>query len=155
MKLNRFVALAVIAVLVVGVMGILATRSFAQTSDSRPQQAQATEAPDSQVSANGPDGDKVDEQVGDQTSADTGAEVNDGAQAEGGDGQEAAPAGTPAITADAAQKTAEAYLNAGAATQVELDDEDGTLIYSVAIGGTDVKVDAMTGKVLNTETGQD
>lgn len=155
MKLNRFFALAAIALLVVGAMGAIAARTFAQTPIPHAQEVQATEATDSQMSANGPDGDNVDEQVGDQTSADTGAEVNGGAQTESGDGQDAAPSGTPAITAEAAQKTAEAYLNAGAASKVQLDDENGKLIYSVEIGGNDVKVDAMTGEVLGVDTGQD
>jgi uncharacterized membrane protein YkoI len=144
MKINRIVALAAIALLVVGAMGVVATRSFARTTHSTAQ-VQATEAPDDEEAV-GADTDDVEEQVGDQDTAD--AETGD-------DGQDAPPAGTPAITAEEAQATAEAYLNAGTATQVELDDEDGQLIYSVEIGGTDVKVDAMTGTVLGTETGQD
>jgi len=43
-------------------------------------------------------------------------------------------AGTPAITADQAKAAAEAHLNAGAATRVQLDDENGKLVYSVEIG---------------------
>ncbi|MCB0025738.1 MAG: PepSY domain-containing protein, partial [Caldilinea sp.] len=61
----------------------------------------------------------------------------------------------PAITADQARATAEAQLNAGAASKVELDDENGQLVYSVEIGGVDVKVDAMTGVVVTVESGQD
>jgi uncharacterized membrane protein YkoI len=38
---------------------------------------------------------------------------------------------------------------------VELDDENGQLVYSVEIGSSDVKVDAMTGTVLGVETGED
>jgi uncharacterized membrane protein YkoI len=96
------------------------------------------------------DTDTVEEQVGDQNGPDNGTEVR-----EAGDGQDDAPAGTPVITADTARQTAEAYLNAGPATQVELDDENGALVYSVEIGTTDVKVDAMTGAVLGMDTGQD
>jgi uncharacterized membrane protein YkoI len=96
------------------------------------------------------DTDNVEVQEGDQNGPDNGAEVR-----EAGAGQDAAPAGTPLITADTARQTAEAYLNAGPATQVELDDENGKLVYSVEIGTTDVKVDAMTGAVLGTDTGQD
>jgi uncharacterized membrane protein YkoI len=144
MKINRIVALAVIALLVVGAMGAVATRSFARTTHPTAQ-VQATEAPDDEDTV-AADTDDVEEQVGDQDEADT--ETGD-------DGQDALPAGTPAITAEEAQATAEAYLNAGTATQVELDDEDGQLVYSVEIGGTDVKVDAMTGTVLGAETGQD
>jgi uncharacterized membrane protein YkoI len=101
----------------------------------------------------GADTDDAEEQVGDQNAADP---STDSGQAETGDNErDAVPAGTPAITAEQAQATAEVYLNAGTATQVELDDEDDQLIYSVEIGGTDVKVDAMTGTVLGVETGQD
>jgi uncharacterized membrane protein YkoI len=144
MKINRFVALAAIALLVVGAMGAVAARSFAQTSHPTAQ-VQATEAPDEEEAV-GADTDNVEEQVGDQDAADT----------ETGDKeQDAVPDGTAAYTAEQAQATAEAYLNAGTATQVELDDENGQLVYSVEFGGTDVKVDAMTGTVLGVETDQD
>jgi len=98
----------------------------------------------------GADTDQVDEQVGDQNAADDAAEGPEAA-----DGQDAAPVGTPSITADQAKAAAEAHLNAGAATQVQLDDENGTLVYSVEIGTSDVKVDAMTGAVLSVDSGQD
>jgi len=172
MKIKRFVALAAIALLVVGAMGAMAARSFAQTPHPATH-VQVTEAPDEEEIV-GANTDDVEEQVGDQNAADTempdkeeivGADTDDveeqvgdqnAADTETGDNeQDAVPAGTPAITAKEAQATAEAYLNAGTATQVELDDEDGQLVYSVEIGGTDVKVDAMTGTVLGVETGQD
>ena len=80
------------------------------------------------------DADTVDQQVSEQV---------------GGTTADPAPAGTPAITADAAKAAAEASLNAsGKATTVTLDDENGKLVYSVQIGQTDVKVDANTGTVL-------
>lgn len=175
MKINRFLAMAVIALLVVGAMGAISARSFAQTAQPQPQM-QATAAPE--ASAQGPDTDTVDEQVGDQSGPDS-AESNPDVEAPGGpdtdtvqegdqtgantgmdanensDGQESAPVATPAISAEAAQKTAEAYLKAGPATRVELDDENGKPIYSVEFNGTDVKVDAITGEVLTVETGQD
>jgi uncharacterized membrane protein YkoI len=62
------------------------------------------------------------------------------------------PAGTPAITAADAQQAAEAFLNSGTAMQVTLDDENGQLVYSVRIGETDVKVDAMTGAVIGADS---
>lgn len=68
---------------------------------------------------------------------------------------EAALVGTPAITAEAAQQAAETYLNAGAATEVELEDNNGQLVYSVEISGTDVIVDAITGQVVGTKVGED
>ena len=174
MRINRLIALAAIAVLVLGAVGASSYRAFAESARGPAAQSQdcatnqsddATEVrgavdtdtvdlqcgdqngPDTEEAVSATDTDDVEEQVGDQNGLDNGAEVSEG--------QETAPTGTPALTAQVAQDTAEGYLNAGTATQVELDDEDGTLIYSVEIGGSDVKVDAMTGVVLGVETGQD
>lgn len=174
MKINRFIALAAIALLVVAGLGTIATRSFARSSHSPAAQAQdcnqqdddsaeVQDAPDTDdveeqcgdqneadaedgEEAVGPDTDNVEEEVGDQNEADTGDEA---------DVAESVPAGTPAITAEEAQAAAlTAY--SGTIVQTELDDEDGQLVYSVEFdGGVDVKVDAMTGEVLGTETGQD
>jgi len=177
MKINRFVALAVIALLVVGAMGAVAYRAYAHGTFAPAAQSQdCTNQDDDTLQNAGPDTDNVDLQCGDQNAADTenGAEAvgpdtdnveeqvgdqnaaDTGEEAESADGQESAPTGTPAITAEAAQQTAEVYLNAGTATKVELDDENGALVYSVEFAnGSDVKVDAMTGAVLGVETGQD
>lgn len=176
MKLNRFFVIGAIALLLVGALGTIATRTFAQSATAPAAQSQdcaasqaddATEVAsaaadtdaedlqcgdqneaDTEEAANAPDTDDV--QEGDQNGTDDSAEVS-----EPSGGQDADPAGTPAITAEAAQKSAEAYLNAGAAAKVELDDENGQLVYSVEIGATDVKIDAMTGAVLTTEDGED
>lgn len=61
MKINRFIALTVIALLVVGVMGAISLKAFAQTAN--PPAAQPQEIEDQ---ATGPDTDNVDEQVGEQ-----------------------------------------------------------------------------------------
>jgi len=175
MRISRLIALAAIAVLVLGVVGASSYRAFAQSArgpvaqsqdcanqDDDTAQIQGGDTDnvelqcgdqndaDTEEAVSATDTDSVEEQVGDQNTGGTGAE-----EGEAVDGQETGPAGTPAITAEAARSAAESYLNAGTATQVELDDEDGALIYSVEIGGTDVKVDAMTGAVLGVETGQD
>lgn len=65
--------------------------------------------------------------------------------------QQDLPAGKAAITFDAAKQIAESFLNAGSATKIMLDDENGKLIYSVEIGSIDVKVDATNGTVLYTD----
>jgi uncharacterized membrane protein YkoI len=170
MKISRIVAFAAIALLVVGAIGSTAARSFAQTA--QPSTPAVVQGATDNGQAVASDTDDVDEQVGDQNAADSGEEVSasdtdnveeqvgdqnaaDSEVAEAGDGQETAPTGTPAITADQAKATAEAHLNAGTATKVELDDENGQLVYSVEIGTSDVKVDAMTGAVLSVETGED
>jgi uncharacterized membrane protein YkoI len=139
MKLNRFIALAAIALLIVGAMGAVSMKVFAQPASQTENCDQQDD--DTAEVQDAPDTDNVDLKCGDQNEADD---------------AETAPIGTPAITAEAAQKTAEAYLNAGTATKVELDDENGKLIYSVEFANnTDVKVDAMTGDVLGTEPTED
>ncbi len=66
--------------------------------------------------------------------------------------ESAALQGQATVTADQSKAAAEA-ANAGAkATQVELDNENGVLVYSVQLdNGLDVKVDAGNGSVLHTE----
>ena len=154
MKLNRFIALAAIALLVVGAMGAISMKAFAQSATPPAQSETCAQQDDDAAEVQGaPDTDNVDLQCGDQNAPDSGQEAE---EAESADGQEAAPTGTPSITAEAAQKTAESYLNAGTAVKTELDDENGALVYSVEFSnGTDVKVDAMTGSVLGTEPTED
>ena len=71
MKVNRLIALAVIALLIVGAMGLISSRSFARTLDTHYQKAQATSAAPAQSPAledpaTGPDTDTIQEQAGDQ-----------------------------------------------------------------------------------------
>ena len=161
MKINRFFALAVIALLVVGAMGAISLKVFANSNPAPATQTsvQAQDCPQDQadgteVQDGGPDTDNIEEQCGDQNAPDT-AEAQGGEEAKSADGQEAAPSGTPAITAEQAQAAALA-AHPGTVVKTELDDENGQLIYSVELdGGVDVKVDAMTGAVLGTESGQD
>ncbi len=154
MKLNRFIALAAIALLVVGAMGAIATHSFAkgvnapvaQSQDCSQDQADGAEVQDA------PDTDNVELQCGDQNTPDG---QESAGEADSTEGAETAPTGTPAITAEQAQ-TAALAVQSGTVLKTELDDENGQLVYSVEFdGGVDVKVDAMTGSVLSTETGQD
>ena len=130
MKIKRTLAVAAVALLVAGSLGLTAVHSFAQTSQP-PAQTQTATAPDTKQAV-GADTDQVDEQVGDQSTADTAAETSVETAAEttaeapeAAGGQDAAPTGTPNITADQAKAAAEAHLNAGTATQVQLDDENG------------------------------
>ena len=154
MKLNRFIALAAIALLVVGSMGAIATRSFAKGVNAPVAQSQdcSQDQADGAEVQNVPDTDNVELQCGDQNAPDEQETAN---EAESADGAETAPTGTPAITAEQAQ-TAALAAHPGTVIKTELDDENGQLVYSVEFnGGVDVKVDAMTGSVLGTETGQD
>lgn len=54
------------------------------------------------------------------------------------------------ITPQQAKQSAEA-AQGGTASKIDLDNEDGNLVYEVTINQTDVIVDAGTGKVLYTE----
>lgn len=154
MKLNRFIALAAIALLVVGAMGAIATHSLAKGVNAPVAQSQdcSQEQDDGAEVQNAPDTDNVELQCGDQNAPD---EQETAGEVEGAEGAETAPTGTPAITAEQAQ-TAALAAHPGTVIKTELDDENGQLVYSVEFnGGVDVKVDAMTGSVLGTETGQD
>jgi uncharacterized membrane protein YkoI len=79
MKINRFIALALIALLVVGAMGFITARGLAHGSNTHLQQVVATQAPDTgntgdqagSQSESNTDTDNVEEQVGEQDAADT------------------------------------------------------------------------------------
>ena len=150
MKINRFVALAAIALILVGALSVISYKVFAQSSAVPASQSQdctqdkAGDTEEQSVAEN----DNIQEQCGDQNAPDK--QETDGKQ-----DTEAAPSGTPAITAEQAQ-TAALAVHSGTVHEVELDEENGKLVYGVEFdGGVDVKVDAMTGAILGTETGQD
>lgn len=151
MNINKFIGLAAIAIMAVGAMGFISTNVHAQAVTPPIPQVQVTEVPDS-GQAVGADTDQVQEQVGDQNGADTapesGTETSEPASK---DGQDAVPSGTPAITAEAALKAAQTHLNSTATGKSTLDDENGKLVYSVDLNGSDVKVDAMTGAILGVD----
>ncbi|MDA8410216.1 MAG: PepSY domain-containing protein [Treponema sp.] len=68
-----------------------------------------------------------------------------------GESNDAVVVGTPAISYDQAVKAAEQYVKKGVATSAKLEDENGSLVYAVKIGGADIKVDAMTGAVIRVD----
>ena len=154
LKINRFVALALIALVVAGAMGAISYKVFAQAGVLRnartafpAQDCGQHETNDTQEQSVN-DADNLEGQCGDQNTPDE--------QVSGGDEvTETAPIGTPAITADHAQ-TAALAIHPGTVRAVELDKENGKLVYGIEFeDGADVKVDAMTGEILGTETGQD
>ena len=59
-------------------------------------------------------------------------------------------AGQAKITADQAKQAAEAQVS-GTASSVELDNENGSLVYEVKIGNQELKVDAGNGSILKIE----
>ena len=118
-------------------------------------QAEATEVPGA------PETNHFDGNCGDQNGPDghqegTDAAGTDSSEAHGEkDGHEAAPTGTPAITEDQAKQAAIA-AHPGTVLKIELEEDNGKLIYSVQFDGdVEVKVDAMTGAILPAETGHD
>jgi uncharacterized membrane protein YkoI len=151
MKINKFIALAMIAVMAIGAMGFIITRAQAQGVTTSVSQVQTTKAPDTEQAV-GADTDQVQEQVGDQNEQDASAKSGkESVETAGTDGQDTAVTGTPAVSADAALKAAQAYLNTTVSGTATLDDENGKLVYSVDLNGSDVKVDAMTGVVLGVD----
>jgi hypothetical protein len=131
---KRLIGLAGLFLITVGAIGGISARAFAQT-----QSFQGSCGPDTQ-------------ETGESISAD--AEVAGCPEDSGAKSQDAAT-GTPAISADEAQKAAETYANAGTASEVELENENGLLVYSVEIAGQEVTVDAMTGEVLGASSTED
>ena len=78
-------------------------------------------------------------------------EANEGSENEADEAQEAAQYQSLAkITAAQAQQTAE-VAQGSTATKVELDEEDGSLVYEVEFANAEVLVDAGDGKILKTE----
>ena len=167
MPINTILATAAAAILLFGPAGGQMIRQAARTPAAASLPAISQQAP-AQPSTNcasqlddateadsaAADTDTEELQCGDQNAPD-GTEADTESEAAESDQNDSAPSAAPAITADQARATAEAQANAGAASKVELDDENGQLVYSVEIGGVDVKVDAMTGAVVTVDNGQD
>jgi uncharacterized membrane protein YkoI len=131
-------------------------------------QNEADTGPDVEDSSKvqGTDTDNLNEQVGDQNGADAGSDVEDNSGVKGTQEQDsqgtdtepdlAALQAQAKITIDQAQQAALNAMPGGTILKVELGDENGAPVYAVEFsGGTEVKVDAITGAVLGTESGGD
>lgn len=81
-------------------------------------------------------------------------EANEGPENEAEEGNEAEEMSQyqalATVTPEQAQQTAEA-AQGGTATKVELDEEDGSLVYEVEFANAEVLVDAGNGEILKTE----
>lgn len=151
MKIPKLIALAVITLMAVGAMGSASTQVLAQSPKPVALQSQSVQAADPETVA-GPDLDQVQQQVGDQAGPDAAADTKGAAsEAPGIESQDPAPSGAPAVSADAALKAAQGSLKSTASGTAALEDENGKLIYSVDLNGSDVKVDALTGTVLGVD----
>lgn len=166
---RRVLSLVTVSLLLVGLLGFTVV---AQAKESAPSPAPAVSEPaqagtggaeDKAEAAKGPDTDQVEEQVGEQA----GEQTEEGSADAALDQAEPAYTGTvsvpdpePAdlgtlakITVDEAQAAALAANPGTTVTKVELDNENGYLVYGVELSnGSDVKVDAGNGSVLHTET---
>ncbi len=172
MPINTIFATAAAAILLFGPVGGQMLRQTAQSpvatshpavsqqapaltsADCANQTDDAAEVEDAAADSATVDTDTEELQCGDQNAPD-GAEADTESEAAESGQDDAVPNATHAITADQAKATAEAHLSAGAAGKVELDDENGQLVYSVEIGSVDVKVDAMTGAIVTVDNEQD
>lgn len=161
MKLNRFIALAAIALLVVGGMGAIATRSLAASKTAVSAQSQSCDQQDADTAeaAGAADTDNVDLQCGDQVEdgQPDGAEGSEAAEPAGNeDNESAALQGKATISAAEAESAALAANPGASVVKTELDDENGTVVYSVELSnGADVKVDAANGTIITTDSSAD
>ena len=157
--------LALVAFLAIaaGVFTLATQRTSAQAPSPTP--AVQTSSADDEDAGEAADTDAIEEESGPQNDADgeDGADalepklngsiaVPEGQSDNLSEADEAAALAPLAkITPDEASAAAQAQVP-GQVQKVELDDENGSLVYSVEIGGKDVKVDAGTGAVLHIET---
>lgn len=186
MKVNRFVALALVAFMAIGAMGLVSTQSFAKTTSGPVQQVQVTAAPSNPAgtsgvedTSSGPDADNLQEQSGVQTEDGQAGAVESPGTDPGPDQQSpsytssipvdqatssgmseadeaSALAGQARISLDQAKAAALAANPGATVVKAGLDNENGALVYSVELNnGSDVKVDAGSGAVLNTQAGGD
>lgn len=134
MKINRFLALALIALLVVGAMGVMTYRVFAHNN---PAPAAQGEEPNDDSDTAGEDA----------------AAGEDDASGDDETGQASPPAA--GLTADEAKAIAEAAHPGSAAREVEFEREGGQEFWEVELdNGAEVKVDPATGEILGSGSEQ-
>lgn len=121
----------------------------AQASDGDGEANDATEAPENNKLSQSVDQNNSSRESQQTEASDGDGETNDSVEEQ----QEAAKLQPLAkITAQQAQQAAQTSVG-GQASKVELENEDGNLVYAVKIGQQEVKVDAGNGRVLYTENG--
>jgi uncharacterized membrane protein YkoI len=148
MKINRFIALALIALLVVGAMGILSYRTIAKTNTVPAPQDCSAET-ENEGAGEVEDADGVENECGDQS------EQDDQTEGEANDANGAKLQGQAAITAEEAEAAVLAKYPGARVLESELENEGGTLLYSFELdNGTEVEVDASDGTILST-TGEE
>ena len=148
--------LALVAVMALAGAAVTLTTQLTSADGSTPTPAvqpcdEQDEADDAiESAAKGPDTDNIEEQSGDQNEADDANEAEDGEiQAPSGtldDGKDLLPqAGISVEQAVAAARGAAS----GPVGEVDLEHWQGKLVFNVDVGDKDVKVDAITGAVID------
>jgi uncharacterized membrane protein YkoI len=176
MKLSRLLGVALISVLMLGGIAAGTMRAAAQTGTPPTPQVQACDVEDDDAAepadAQAPDTDDIQEDVqcGQQDGPEDGAADADGvdeqsplyagsisvdeSKFEGMTETEesAALAELASLSEEDAQAAALAANPGATVVKVELDNENGAVVYSVELSdGSDVKVDAGTGTVVHSE----
>ena len=152
MKINRWIALALITALAVGAMGFVSFRVFAstnlfQTQDCAPdtEENEAGESSETDDADAGECENEAEEESGNGT-ANEAEESNRQDQSD-----EIAPA-TTGISADEAQAIAETAHPGASTLNIEFDRAWGMEIWEVELdNGLDVQVDATSGEIINIE----
>jgi len=147
MKINRFLALGLIALLVIGAIGVFSQRSLAQSETPTAVEDCSAETEDdgaAEAAETGPDLDDVQEGCNQEDENET--EDSDRAEE-----AEDVPSAATALTADDAQAIAEAANPGAAALEVEFELEDGVESWEVELdNGQEILVDANSGEILLT-----
>jgi len=178
MKVSRMLGLALVAMLIVGSIVAGTSRAHAQSESTFQAQAQVqgcdvedddtAEAPDAQT----PDTDDVQcgelggvedgpqeaDSAQDQTPSYTGSlSANEAKYESMSEADESAALAGQASIGEAEARSAALSANPGTTVvKVELDNENGVIVYSVELSdGSDVKVDAGNAAVLFTDSGGD
>ena len=151
MKLNRLLAFVASGFLAAGTIGIATQRAYAQSPSVTGQQGSTNRPGNSTGMLNAQDGDNEEPQGDARKGPESGSEES-GVTSDLNDN---APAGNPAISEDSAKAAALAYVKAAKVNGLFLDDENGRLVYSVEVGAADVRVDAMSGAVINPQAGEE
>lgn len=147
MKLNRFVAMAMISLLAIGAMGLVSTRSFAKTTTAQPQQAQVTSNDPGNESdgviekaSAGSDTDNIQEQVGGQVEDGQTDGVETPGNSSGSSSNQSAPQGmSPASSAAALANSAGSItlvkaVNAQSVTQGQNSQPEGAETPGTNVG---------------------
>jgi uncharacterized membrane protein YkoI len=137
------------------------TAGGAVLAQSRGQSAEQEQKPKYRSSIQVPNDEKGEQKDDEKNEKDEKAEGKEGTEADESPAEKAEAARFQSLAkiTPAQAKAAAVARVGGTATSVELENEDGNLVYGVSVktakGEVDVKVDPGTGKVLHVETGDE